>query len=464
MVHVAMKVALAGAVLIASFIAQRSRDEPEQLPEPTVDVKSIVWYAPFYSQSGYGSEARAYVLGLDALFGIKIVQHGDGYSSALVNGLDRQERRRFEQMEYNSVKLNESVVICHSEPGAWNPPRWPTSLCPPPHGPRPALRVGRTMFETDRIPSGWELRLNKMDEVWVPSQWAVDTFAAGGVDIAKLVRIPEPVDVNFYNPSKYTPLPLEWYEPTPGDQPTHKNSRRNNRKRASFAFLSIFKWEARKGWDVLLKAYFDEFTASDDVSLHILTHGYHSTKSEAVAVAEFVEAQGYDRSKLPRIQLISRHIPTSDLPRLYKACDAFVLPSRGEGWGRPHVEAMSMGLPLIATNWSGPTEFMTINNSLPLDIEEELVPLPEDSAFKGHFWAQPSVSHLRKLMRKLVANPQLGAQLGRQARRDMVEHYAPDVIAKLIAKHIRTTSYAHLDQKQESPSREEQRRKAFTMN
>jgi hypothetical protein len=60
-VHVAMKVALAGAVLIASFIAQRSRDEPEQLPEPTVDVKSIVWYAPFYSQSGYGSEVTTAV-------------------------------------------------------------------------------------------------------------------------------------------------------------------------------------------------------------------------------------------------------------------------------------------------------------------------------------------------------------------------------------------------------------------
>lgn len=35
------------------------------------------------------------------------------------------------------------------------------------------------------------------------------------------------------------------------------------------------------------------------------------------------------------------------MPRLYKAADAFVLPSRGEGWGRPHVEAMSMALPVI---------------------------------------------------------------------------------------------------------------------
>merc|ERR1712070_351432 len=132
MVHVAMKVALAGAVLVASFIAQRSTDPP-QTSAPAVDVKSIVWYAPVYSQSGYGSEARAYVLGLDALFGIKIVQHGDGYSSALVNGLDAREQKRFHEMEYTRVRLNESVVICHSEPGAWNPPRWPTSLCPPPH-------------------------------------------------------------------------------------------------------------------------------------------------------------------------------------------------------------------------------------------------------------------------------------------------------------------------------------------
>ena len=41
-----------------------------------------------------------------------------------------------------------------------------------------------------------------------------------------------------------------------------------------------------------------------------------------------------------------------------RAADAFVLPSRGEGWGRPHVEAMAMGLPVIATNWSGPTAYL----------------------------------------------------------------------------------------------------------
>lgn len=35
---------------------------------------------------------------------------------------------------------------------------------------------------------------------------------------------------------------------------------------------------------------------------------------------------------------------------------AIAMGSPGEGWGRPHVEAMSMALPVIATNWSGSTD------------------------------------------------------------------------------------------------------------
>ena len=43
--------------------------------------------------------------------------------------------------------------------------------------------------------------------------------------------------------------------------------------------------------------------------------------------------------------VVTRHLSQAELRGLYAAADAFVLPSRGEGWGRPHVEAMSMALP-----------------------------------------------------------------------------------------------------------------------
>lgn len=62
-----------------------------------------------------------------------------------------------------------AIAICHSEPGAWHPAHYSTSRCPPEGA---QYTVGRTMFETDRVPSGWADRMNVMDEIWVPTKYA----------------------------------------------------------------------------------------------------------------------------------------------------------------------------------------------------------------------------------------------------------------------------------------------------
>jgi glycosyltransferase involved in cell wall biosynthesis len=90
------------------------------------------------------------------------------------------------------------------------------------------------------------------------------------------------------------------------------------------------------------------------------------------------------------------HVPQMLLPSVYKAADCVVIPSRGEGWlvsycwiliiegwGRPHAEGMSMAKPVIATAWSGPTEFMTQKNSYPLNAFAQLVPIKEGTRRKA---------------------------------------------------------------------------------
>lgn len=43
-----------------------------------------------------------------------------------------------------------------------------------------------------------------------------------------------------------------------------------------YYYSSTLQWEDRKGWDVLLKAYFQEFDREkDDVRLVLLTKPYH---------------------------------------------------------------------------------------------------------------------------------------------------------------------------------------------
>lgn len=139
----------------------------------------------------------------------------------------------------------------------------------------------------------------------------------------------------------------------------------------------------------------------------------------------FSEMQGLNEEILANIHVIDAHVKTHKLPELYRACDCFVLPSRGEGtwqdfipfhsccsfldffvllaltflipynvgWGRPHVEAMSMGLPIIATNWSGPTEYMTEENSFPLRIEEDLVQVGGSGKFHCRRSIPPFLIH-----------------------------------------------------------------------
>jgi glycosyltransferase involved in cell wall biosynthesis len=51
---------------------------------------------------------------------------------------------------------------------------------------------------------------------------------------------------------------------------------------------------------------------------------------------------------------------------LFSDADAFVLPSRGEGWCLPCAEAMASDTLLIASDFSGVTEFANIHNSLPV--------------------------------------------------------------------------------------------------
>jgi len=69
------------------------------------------------------------------------------------------------------------------------------------------------------------------------------------------------------------------------------------------------------------------------------------------------------------------------------------------------MEAMACGKPVIGTNWSGNTQFMTNENSYLLDYK--LVPVPEAGwreipTYRGHRWAEPDRDQLVEVMRRVV--------------------------------------------------------------
>ncbi len=281
--------------------------------------------------------------------------------------------------------------------------------------------IGRTMFETDGLPPDWRDRCNQMDEIWVPCEHNVRSFRRAGVDPEKLYVVGETFDTELFDPS----VARMAFDHLAGEAPD------------GFVFLSVFSWLGRKAWDVLLRAWYDEFSAKDDVTLLLKTDPQLAPPGTDCRreIDDFVRSQlGRDPKKGPPVVVIDRLVETTEMPALYRAADAFVLASHGEGWGRPHMEAMAMGLPTIATRWSGNLEFMNDDNSCLIDYE--LVEASADGFLRGQRWAQPSVRDLRRAMRALYDHPSEATAMGARARADVLVSCRPELIADAVRARL----------------------------
>ncbi|GAX76012.1 hypothetical protein CEUSTIGMA_g3455.t1 [Chlamydomonas eustigma] len=208
-----------------------------------------------------------------------------------------------------------------------------------------------------------------------------------------------------------------------------------------FVFISTFKWEMRKGWDVLLSAYLEEFSDHDSVELYILTKAFMTGSSYESDMMSHAEKRlgmrtEKERAGAPALYVISDHLSAEDYAGLYRSADCYVIPTRGEGWGMPITEAMSMGLPVIVTGWSGTADFVDDRVGYLLKYNLSQVPSTEPWWFQGAKWADADIAHLRQLMRHVYEHPEEAAEKGRAARKLMVSEYSPATVANKVVREL----------------------------
>lgn len=353
----------------------------------------VLWQSPFYNASGYASEQRHFLKSLHPYPLLIQLNAWDAPTGS-------QEEQN-DEIYAHRAKLKESPLIHYQAA--------PANLFVLPRAP---LSVGRTMFETDRLPIEWVHKLNELTEVWVPSTFNKETFANAGVMEEKIHIVPGTIDETKYHPLHVKPHPLP-------------EARR-------FKLLSVFDWSIRKGWDLLLKAYLESFTSEDDVSLVLKLSKINEPAAQVNQVVEQMKKKS-GLKHLPHILVIDSRMSEEEMIGLYAACDAFVLPTRGEGWGRPFMEAMALEIPVIGTNWSGHLEFMNEKNSYLIEVER-MTPVPDSMPphFHGHMWAEPSVEHLKILLLEVYRHRDRAKEKAKEARKSLFPRFSLKEVGRTI--------------------------------
>lgn len=169
---------------------------------------------------------------------------------------------------------------------------------------------------------------------------------------------------------------------------------RSNKK---IKFLHISSAFPRKGVDLLLQAYCEEFTEKDDVCLIIKTFPNPHNKTE-----EQIHSLEMKYSSIPEIEVINKDLEQRELYSLYKAADCYIHTARGEGFGLPVAEAMLAKIPVIVSNNTGLADFCNQNTALVIDfvMEKAKTHLSENSC-----WAKPNKDTIKKRMREFVNAP-----------------------------------------------------------
>ena len=246
------------------------------------------------------------------------------------------------------------------------------------------------VFESTRVPPTVMSTMMTADQVWVPSTWGRSVLIENGLDPARCEVVPEGVDTDRYHP--YAP---------------RVNS-------PILTYLITGKYELRKSIIETVYAWSQEFGNDPDVELVIKTDHFFNKEAKYNELTKWIGELG-----LTNVRVMWGSVPPRDMADLYQQAHVFVMPSKGEGWGLPIIEAAAVGLPIITTMYSGHTEFLRHIQSSVIPVEFDLAPIrcsdyqlfyPTEDGNWGE-WAQPRIDSIREALRTARNNyDQLQAQ------------------------------------------------------
>lgn len=131
----------------------------------------------------------------------------------------------------------------------------------------------------------------------------------------------------------------------------------------------------------------------------------------------------------PNVTVIDKDLDYAASLSLTASCDSYISLHRSEGLGLNLLEAMSLGLPVVCTAWSGNMDFTGADDSC--QVGYRLVPVgashPDyrpDVIGQGQVWADPDVDKAASWISRLAGDADLRVSIGKRARSSMAAREA----------------------------------------
>ena len=299
-------------------------------------------------------------------------------------------------------RLKKSVVLHHM-----NADVIPQSATPPVFNlQKNVLHVGFLLWEFESLPQSHLLALEMLDEIWTPSSFLQKVYENASkravVNVLKGIHIPEVPDF---------------------ESPVLRS------KGSETVFLTCFDFHssvARKNPLAAVRAFQTAFPKSrTDVRLVIKTtppvKSHWGDPENQMDKIEQIAALDH------RIELIAEYYTFNRLLALIKACDCLVSAHRAEGFGLMPAYALGLGRPVMATDYSGTTDFCDINTSMP--ISRKMVPVSDQHVLhpiRGAVWAEIDLEDLVENMRSFERSKTEGRSRAEVGQALIQTKYAPE--------------------------------------
>ncbi len=274
-----------------------------------------------------------------------------------------------------------------------------------------AVRINIPFWELSRYPQAWLPGLSAMDEIWAPSRFIAEALE-GCVD-GSVVHMP--VALEFTPPP---PLPRGRFG-LPADRFLFF---------FAFDFLSFIE---RKNPHAAIAAFRAAFPGPGQAGLVLKCMNGSVVPEKLQAFRDAVAGQ-------PGIFLITETLSREETLGLIAGTDAVLSLHRSEGLGLLIAEAMLLGKPVIATDYSASQDLLSAETGYP--VRCSLVPV-EAGAYpfaEGQVWAEPDIGHAAELMRALADDPGQAAPRVAAALRHMRTHFSYKNVGRLQAARLHT--------------------------